>query len=516
MAGLRNHRLPWVLAAIGLAASARAVPAAVPEDLGLGREPFAAGSTEPIPNPHASIPCGRCHATTEASYEVARRFGLRLPLITEGESTILLCEQCHKDYHGFHPVNFPVKRLADAVAQAKVFPLETPVEGYNKLTCTSCHEVHFTHTANRLLRGFPVDERVGGAPFATRLDFCRSCHGAEAIVALSGHRTETGDVGCGLCHAGRDGTAAAGPLKRSLNRTCSVCHPPAAGEVLHYANYNPFAGRATPAAGRWTCGSCHVHHRPSAESAFFTEPFLSAVTKSTRVNPHLSTRFCLNCHPAKPPPPGTPGAVAPLIEPDQTRLCRGCHEREGALRMHHPLSAPTEETALPEDWPVREDGTLGCQSCHLAGHGPRDRDNPRFLRGGPYRQRNRVCFRCHREERFGDRNIHEEVADSRGCDFCHQPGPPGAPKVADKPGPLLAEPTLLCLLCHAAPPHPASADHTVRPRPSGFLVMDEKKAPLTMGKVTCHSCHDSHGTSTGGLLLRTIGRTPICPNCHPF
>jgi predicted CXXCH cytochrome family protein len=518
MAGRRYLRVrrAWAALAFALASLPGAAAAAMPEDLALGREGFSPLSTEPIPNPHASIACVRCHTKAETSYDVARRFGIRMPLITEGESSILLCEQCHKDYHVFHPVNFPVKKLADAVARAEVFPLETPVEGYNKLTCTSCHAVHFPHTANRLLRGFPVDDLVGGAPFRTRLDFCRSCHGAEALVELSGHRTSTGETGCGLCHGARGAGGSIGPLKRSLNLTCAVCHPPAAGEVLHFANYNPFPGQPPPATGRWTCASCHVHHRPGAEANYFTPSFLAAVAKSTRVNPHLSTRFCLSCHPAAPPPPGTPGAAAPLVQGDLTLLCQGCHAREGALQMHHPLRAPTKETAGPADWPLRADGTLGCQTCHRAGHGPRDPDNPRFLRGGPYRQRNEVCSHCHAEERLRGRDIHAEIAESRGCDLCHLPVATDAATAA-KAGPLRAEPTLLCLQCHAVPPHPASAEHTVRPRPSTFLVIDEKKAPLTLGKVTCTSCHEVHGTASPQVhLLRAAGRAAICGNCHPF
>lgn len=513
------------LAACLLAAAAPG-RAAMPEDLQLDRAPEVLVRTDPAPNPHATLPCERCHTKGESSYAVARRFGLHLPLVTEAEGgAVLLCEQCHKDYHVFHPVNFPVKRLAEAVTRAAVFPLETPVEGYNKVTCTTCHDVHFPHTAQKLLRGFPVDDQVGGAPFRSRLEFCRACHGAEELLELSAHRSTAGDGGCGLCHGARDIAGAIGPLKRGLNLTCALCHPQASGAPAHFYSYNPFPGMTREAMagygvtlpeGRFACSTCHRHHRPNQEAPFLTAPFLAAAARSSRINPHQTTRFCLNCHPVNPPPPGTPGALAPLVVEDVTHLCRGCHSRPGDLQMHHPLVPPSGKAPVPPEWPRGKGDALGCQTCHLAGHGARNPANPKFLRGGPYAQRNEVCFRCHREEEVRDRDIHAEVAAGSGCAFCHEVTDRTSLHPEGKAGPLLAEPSLLCLPCHAVPPHPASSDHTVRPRTTEFLMIDEKKAPLFEGKITCHTCHDSHGTAAGNQLLRTIGRTPICSTCHPF
>lgn len=514
-------------AVLGLCAvvAAPVASAAVADDLRLAETGETWRRAETHPNPHGAIPCTDCHVRGGVSYENAVRFGMVLPLVTEGEASIVLCEKCHQDYHQFHPVNFPVRRLLDAVERAGVFPLESPLEGYYKLTCTSCHAVHFPHAANRLLRGYAVDARSGDAPFRTRLDFCASCHGRERIAAYSGHGTPTGEGACDSCHGARVDPELAGPLKQGLNGTCSVCHPPEPGAPPHYAEYNPFPGlapEALAAAGvellraRYTCATCHRHHRPTPGTPFFKAGFIAAVGQSYLVNPHRSSRFCLNCHPGNPPPPGTAGASAPLIEADVTRLCQRCHEREGALRMHHPLTVPSAAVAVPDGWPLREGGALGCGTCHLAGHGPPDPANPRFLRGGPYAQRNEVCHRCHDGERERNRDIHAQVAANLGCDFCHEPAAPGVDAGDRRVGPLRAEPNLLCLRCHASPPHPASAVHTVRPRPTGFLRMDESCAPLTLGKVTCHTCHDSHGVGATASFLRVREQQPVCSNCHPF
>lgn len=499
--------------------------AAVPEDLQLDRAPDVLVRFDPVPNPHGKFPCKRCHTKSENSYAIAHRYGLSLPLITEGEDPILLCEQCHTDCHLFHPVKFPVKRLADAVARAGVFPLETPVEGLNKLTCTTCHNVHFSHTANRLLRGFPVDSRVGGAPFRTRLDFCRSCHGADETSRLSGHLSVASDKLCGLCHAARDIAGKIGALKGNLNAACSVCHPPPPGALPHFYDFNPFAGMRQEDVvgygtallqGRFTCATCHTYHRPTPETPSFKEGFTAAVAASVHVNPHRTTSFCINCHPVKPPPPGTPGALAPLVEEDITRLCRGCHTRGNALQMQHPLAPPTAKVPVPPEWPLGKGGSVGCQTCHLAGHGPRNPENPNFLRGGPYQTRNEPCSRCHSEDAVRRRNIHAEVAKSGGCDFCHEITQRTVLHPEGTAGPVLADPTFLCLLCHAAPPHPASANHTLRPRLLNFLSMDAKQTPLYTGKITCHTCHDSHGTVLGKNFLRTVDRIPVCDNCHPY
>ncbi len=500
------------------AAPAPAAP--LPDDLQLDRYPEVEIRADPAPNPHAAIECERCHTATERSYELARRFGVRIPLVIGDENPILLCEGCHKGGHASHPGNFRVDPASAAVPE-QVFPLLRPLAGYARVTCTSCHAVHFPHGANSLLRGFPVDPRTDGGPFATRAEFCAGCHGDEGVVALSGHRTREGDGGCGLCHAPRDIAGKLGALRKDLNAVCSLCHPAAPGKRRHFYAYNPFPGLGSSEleghgvaleGGRFTCATCHVHHRMPDDPAYLREGFVSAVSSSIRVNPHESTRICVTCHPVAPPPPGTPGAVAPLVEEDRTRLCRTCHAREGALRMDHPLGAPREGVSVPEGWPLRPDGSLGCETCHLAGHAPRDPANPRFLRGGPYAGRNEVCFRCHRESAYTGRNPHEGPRET-GCDLCHEVQDRSAVNPAGIAGRLLAEPNLLCLRCHDSPSHPAGSEHTVMLRPRGFLAVDLEAIPISDGKTTCHSCHDSHAAA-GADLLRTAGMA--CSPCHPF
>jgi len=511
------------LAAACLAAAPSPVRAALPDDLRLDLYPEIELRADPEPNPHSSFPCERCHVGTESSYEVARRYRVAMPLVTEGDNPILLCESCHPGDHGAHPGNVRVGRLGPAIEAAGVFPLLQLVEGYERITCTSCHAVHFPHTASALLRGFPVDRRTDGAPFRTRLDFCVACHGAEAVRLLSGHGTRDGDAGCALCHGPRDIAGHVGDLRPDLNATCSLCHPATPGKTRHFYRFNPFPeiGREDLPAygvvldgGRFTCATCHLHHAEGAPPSALAEGFVAVAGRSTRINPHETRQLCIVCHPVNPGPIGS-GGPAPLAEEDRTRLCRRCHARDGALRMQHPLAAGDGRAVVAEGWPLRDDGTLGCETCHLPGHPPPDPGNPRFLRGGPYAERNAVCFRCHRRGEYTGRNPHAAAGREDECALCHEITGRSAVNPAGKAGPLLAEPNLLCLRCHSPPRHPAASEHTVLLRARSFLAVDRERIPITLGKVTCHSCHDSHAAA-GGDLLRAEGPGFLCAACHPF
>jgi hypothetical protein len=140
-----------------------------------------------------------------------------------------------------------------------------------------------------------------------------------------------------------------------------------------------------------------------------------------------------------------------------------------------------------------------------------------MLRGGDYVERSDVCFHCHDRGAYRGRNIHADVAGADSCDFCHVVKNRTALSPEGTVGDLVAEPSLLCLLCHSPPPHPASSDHTGRPHKHSFVTLDEEITPLTMGKVTCHTCHDSHSPSLEENYLRKTGAaTLVCDNCHPF
>ena len=491
-------------------------------DKALTRELF----LEPGTNPHETLPCGRCHTDVQVPYEIAKKFNLPAPLKTEGDSSILLCEECHGDrYHSFHPVNFDVKELGDKIDETGIFPLETIVEGIDKLTCTTCHDLHFPHNRIQLLRGYPVAPRPSGKEFSTRVEFCEACHDSEEVKAFSGHWEAKADKKCNLCHLGFRKPGVPGPLKRQINQSCGICHPIPRGKRPHFYRYNPFPDFTKSELegyglsldrGRYTCTTCHTHHRSNESKGFLRAAFITVISKSLRVNPHQTTRFCQNCHPFDPQPPGTPDAVAPLWEEDVTRLCRGCHSKKDALKMDHPLGMPSGMN-IPDGWALRKDGSLGCQTCHLAGHGPFDPDNPHMLRGGEQVERNDICFNCHNREEYVGRDIHLEVAEFTGCEFCHIVKERTALRPEGKVGDLLAEPTLLCLLCHNPLPHPASSDHTVLLKQHSFVSLDPDLTPLTMGKITCHSCHDAHSTDVEERYLRRTRLGAImCSSCHPL
>ena len=514
------------LTLLSLVLSGRLPASDVPEDLDLDRAPAVLFTSQPRPNPHDAFRCVECHDKVDTTYEMASKYGLPVPLKTEGDSSILLCEKCHDPQpHSFHPINVRVVEKVEHIEKLEVFPLESPLEGFEKLTCITCHDVHFPHTSHRLLRGFPVSEGAGREGFRTRLDFCRSCHDGE-IREFSSHWDMPKDRKCNLCHLGLREPGVPGGLKKGVNESCVICHPLPRGGMPHFYSYNPFPdfrreelqgyGLALD-KGRFTCNTCHTHHRPDEAEGFLRPAFINVISKSLRINPHRTTRFCRNCHPIKPPPIGTADAVAPLWEEDVTRLCRGCHSKEGALQMFHPLTVSPSNARVPEKWPRRKDGSLGCQTCHLAGHGPPDPDNVKMLRGEGYAGRSDVCFRCHDMGLYEGRNIHAETTEFQGCEFCHIVKGRTALRPQGKVGDLLAEPTLLCLLCHDPPPHPAAYSHTVRPGERSFVNLEEESTPLTMGKITCHTCHDAHSPDVENKFLRNVGSAgPVCHNCHPF
>lgn len=211
-----------------------------------------------------------------------------------------------------------------------------------------------------------------------------------------------------------------------------------------------------------------------------------------------------------------------LKEPDQRKLCLGCHtDFESKLKsrfVHTPvrsgecsgchdahvsshgklLSADTHEicaqchgSIIPKEpksvHRVVADGD--CQKCH----DPHASDNPANLVASG----SALCFTCHKE-------MGEAVAKAKfkhkpveqGCDTCH------SPHASDKSTALLKGPVPeICVNCHKPDTPAFGAAHMKYP----------------VGKSSCSSCHDPHGSDQPALLLNSVHQ-PLgdrsCTQCH--
>lgn len=179
---------------------------------------------------------------------------------------------------------------------------------------------------------------------------------------------------------------------------------------------------------------------------------------------------------------------------------------------HHPVDlAPPAGMRLPEHWPLAEDGTITCSTCHgVEGiEEPENwqrlkRDAPGFLRGGPYRRLTRFCSGCHDKTHYARLNIHRQLQpdgrpDKRTCRYCHLEVPEQEGEKRPRHTELRLRPGLLCLGCHLKTPHLNSIEHlrepsdAVRERLLAHNRSGYPSLPLDgQGWITCVTCHDPH------------------------
>jgi hypothetical protein len=216
--------------------------------------------------------------------------------------------------------------------------------------------------------------------------------------------------------------------------------------------------------------------------------------------------------------PGAPTlAEIPLRSDNPNELCNRCHESGLSKSNAHPLKVVEGKYAerVPGDWPLHE-GSLTCLTCHTGGDSPVfDPDNPNFLRGAPYDDRNDMCWTCHVQEEFSEINPHELINDMQGCEYCHATRPD--PEKIDEEVKFKSDIVLLCIRCHDDEPHPAGHDHTGAPD-KDFMV--EKKIAIPdafpldwLGRLTCATCHNQH--AYGELRGGATGMM-VCPSCHQY
>ncbi len=495
--------------------------AGMPDDLRLGAVLVQKRVVSPKPNPHDALPCGDCHdgnplERPSPAIGPVRDISDRYP--------DALCLRCHTPGCELHVWDAEIGLPGTGVNPPDIFPVRSAAGGRRRMGCLTCHDVHYPHDGYKLLRGFSLNPRVIPSTFSRRLDFCRSCH-RGGVERLSPHRRPgSGSLRCTFCHVKQPAEGGREPLKAGVNRLCAYCHQ--VYPEPHYLRYNPFPGQDEAAlktsgiplpGGAYTCVTCHLPHGASGFTAYLRPAYIELARRSVRVNPHQISVFCLSCHPEKPAAPGTPGAGAvKLLEADIAQLCGRCHESGQVTGMYHPLAAIPPTMTVRDPLPLGEQVRVTCTTCHLAGHAPRRDDNPRFLRGGPYRNTQELCRKCHDIEGYASLNPH---GDDKGCGTCHLAAAAHGGGSAGV-GLTKADGNFVCLLCHDYMPHPAGFDHNVRPGEYDYVSLDAGHFPLDRyGRITCYTCHQVHQGTTATRFLRTFPPSDarmICSGCHPY
>jgi hypothetical protein len=351
---------------------------------------------------------------------------------------------------------------------------------------------------------------------------------SEAVGGGEGFENSHDGMDCTRCHdkpAAELKAGAATPARfasQGVEVFCRSCH--SGVDRTHYPRGN------VPVAGT-TCLNCHRVHGRSLLFPSLRDDFPKFLADSVSLNPHGGKIFCLACH------PDTPQPDAPIVlrfPGESLRLCQRCHTGV----EHHPLGVKSTPATWKMDFsrtPLEKEAVV-CISCHkppecLGGLG---RDNPRFLRGGPYNTIEEFCARCHEGKNFSTLNPHDQIDDNgevykKKCLYCHVT----APNVgADSEG-LQFTDTLsaLCVSCHQTSYHPYGVDHmkplsnemrtTLRAYEERRLV----RLPLEdEANVTCVTCHNPHER---GLLkgaagigadeikrLRLTTTSEQCTPCH--
>ncbi len=179
--------------------------------------------------------------------------------------------------------------------------------------------------------------------------------------------------------------------------------------------------------------------------------------------------------------------------------------------LHHVIDVQVaDEVELPAAMPLKENRKLQCKTCH----GIKDikdmefedvdKNDPDFLRGGPYQPLTEFCTHCHQKKHYERPNIHVMLDDNgeikeKSCEYCHE-------KILNRDKSyqldeikLRIPADQLCYGCHLKTPHLNSMEHQVEPDEDRAKQMKQSAKkhgiilPLSQdGKVMCVTCHTPH------------------------
>ena len=411
-----------------------------------------------------------------------------------GPGDTLICRSCHQ-LNQQSAVPF---MLADTLVDSQL--------------CQRCHPGHYARgTAHDLRQSAPDAKNLLGQTVAEGGP-CSACHLSHSF-AREITRSELDPEGyCLPCHSAYH--PAAGHARTTMDHPesrCRECHDP------HDATHGEFLKEPISEL----CLNCHKRYgdgkaagmHPLGRMADAVPQALIDAGAHTMGDPYnLTCVVCHDTHEAR-------HEALLHVTPEANHLCLMCHEDKLLEQSHgmvlpkhgqQPILTP-EQQAVVAGWgnPVGPQGELLCISCHSV-HGAEP--NTDLLTFTP--KYGETCVACHPAEEavFGTshdlRTSHADLPNDAGltpiaagaCSACHlshrfprervaTPADPGGQCVSchregDCAGTSVASgtphPNTACIECHD--PHTRVAPKYLR-RPAGEL---------------CTSCHEDHGTISGG------------------
>jgi predicted CXXCH cytochrome family protein len=349
---------------------------------------------------------------------------------------------------------------------------------------------------------------------------------------------------CSLCHTAPTDKSKVFPYE-GFEKNCLMCHPDlpmsclTAVEPRIPAILKQQIGKINLPLYRekLSCGSCHRVMAPPDGSKLLRPEYPAFRAKISVKNIHRSDMLCSSCHGYE----VRKGEGKPaLMEKDIEKLCRTCHDNKRARADIHPsgiVPKACDNVIVPERFPL-QNGKLVCTSCHRFCGQNKRAENTSFLRGGPYKEREYVCFECHEIRGYMQFNPHKQLDKSGNiietvCLYCHSSVPDRNIHGIDNAG-FVGNLKSYCIGCHQvqrAQPHPISSGHYgARPsegmklRIKAFEDKHNVMFPMSFeGEVLCFTCHNPHqeGVLSGQAAardfhsrLRMAGQYVVCNACH--
>lgn len=380
----------------------------------------------------------------------------------------------------------------------------------------------------------------------------------ERVPLLENPHT-SGDDGCRFCHVkvkvkveGKETELL--KLTKSKDKLCGSCHSEGAEHTVDPFPFSlPVLKEQMKKRGiltgkeEITCLSCHDEHAASGRSFQLITSVDNFYTESKRIDPHWRQGYCFACHSKDAKKDPSSFKRKGNIE----KVCGNCHDAiSGDMLIHATGMIPSREikSRMPKSFKLKADGKVGCLTCHelkyqcLESEYKRKGADPKFFRGGPYKARTDLCYKCHKKKSYARLNPHDQINDEGElmedvCLYCHAKLPdPRVDKGIDSVKFVVDDLKELCQRCHRDRAHPGGRfinfDHLVTPSPKirFFMRHAEKKNNIALplepdtGKIFCATCHNPHerGVLRGRYgkgadepqRLRLGSGFEVCGACH--